>query len=775
MIKVVSTSLILIALIGSSPRLFSQDSGAAIQAASEEAARRQSKVIELRRTLGAAQALRERGEFVASSKEFEEAYQLAVDVGPTVEAELMEVIAGLTDVRLRIAEHAMGRGDLKEANEQVRRVLLVNPQDPRALALQAEVNKRIQDRLGKEPSDAVLERIPEFQQERVNTSVLVNDARLLMEMGKLDEAEAKLKQAIKEDPENRAAFYYYSLIKERKYSQEARKREMMAKERMVEVEQAWNTPMTRDTLPMSNPYARTNTIHTSSARAGIARKLDVITLDQWYIPGDIPLSEVIKELDVEAKKRDPDGRGLNFIISSVLDRPGPQPLGGFGPGGFPPGGQIDPLTGQPIPFQTAAENPVIVEDFLVKIDPPLKNVRLIDVLDAIVKVAKPPQGVDQNVTVKYSIEDYAVVFSQTSVQAEPLYTRTFRVDPNTFVQGLDGIFFTQSPFLGLAVGGGGAAGGAGGGAVGGGGLGGGAGGGTTAGQSLPGGYFSFSGSVPGQGGAGGGGGGGQTAGGGGIIGVTVTNSMASIQDAVRNFFVAAGIDFQTNQAAFGGQAQFGGAPTGPNKAIFFNDRTGVLFVRATLRDLDIIEGALQALNVTPPQVTIETKFAEISQRDDKALGFDWYLGNTLFNDGKAGLQGGTAPSFANSGGSANPANPGGTFPGQFGIPYQLPSPNTDQLITSGLASNAGIPAVGTITGILTDPQFRVVIRALEARGGVDLLSAPKVTTVSGRQARISIEDTQTVIIGLGVQGLGGGAGGVGGGVGVGVPGGFTTP
>ena len=718
---------------------------------------------------------------MAASKKFEEAYQLAVDVGPTVESERLEVIEGLTAVRLSLAERAIGRGDLKEAREQVRRVILVNPQDPRAIALQAEVDKRIQDRLGKEPSDAVLERLPDFQTERVNTSVLVNDARLLMEMGKLDEAEAKLKQAVKEDPEHRAAFYYLSLITERRYAQEARKREVMAKERMVEVEEAWNTPMTRDTLPMANPYARTNTIHTSSARAGIARKLEVITLDQWYIPGDIPLSEVIKELDEEAKKRDPDQRGINFIISSVVDRPGPQlPAGGFGPGGFP-GGGIDPLTGAPLPVATASENPVVVEDFLVKIDPPLKNVRLIDVLDAIVKVAKAPPGVDQSVTIKYSIEDYAVVFSQRSAEAEPLYTRTYRVDPNTFVQGLDGIFFTQSPFLGLAAGGGGGGigGAGGGGGIGGGGLGGGGAGGTTAGTALPGGYFSFSGSgggAGGGGGLGGGGGGGQTAGGGGILGVTITNSMASIQDAVRAFFVAAGIDFQTNQAAFGQvPGQFGGGAAPPQKAIFFNDRTGVLFVRATLRDLDIIEGALQALNITPPQVTIETKFAEITQRDDKAVGFDWFLGNTLFNDQKAGVSGGTAPSYANSGGEANPANPGGTFPGNFGIPYQLPNSETDQRITNPLASNAGIPAVATVTGILTDPQFRVVIRALESRGGVDLLSAPKVTTVSGRQARISIEDTQTIIIGLGVQGLGGGAGGGLGGGGVGVPGGFTAP
>ena len=238
--------------------------------------------------------------------------------------------------------------------------------------------------------------------------------------------------------------------------------------------------------------------------------------------------------------------------------------------------------------------------------------------------------------------------------------------------------------------------------------------------------------------------------------------MANIQVAVRDFFAAAGVDFATNQNQGFNQT---GAPNPPQKALFFNDRTGVLFVRATLRDLDIIEGALQALNITPPQVTIEVKIAEISQRDNKGVGFDWFLGNVLMRDGKAGFQGGTAPSFADSGGADNPANPGGTFPGQFGIPSQPVNLETDQLVTSGLRNNASLPAVGTLTGILTDPQFRVVIRALEQREGVDLLSAPKITTVSGRQARISIEDTQTIVIGLDVEALGNQGVGVGGGAG----------
>jgi tetratricopeptide (TPR) repeat protein len=736
MIKVVSTSLILIALFGTSPRTFSQSAAAvAERSAGEEAVRRQARIILLRNTLADAQALQAQGDLAAAAKEYEKAWDHVQNIGVTIDRERAETIRGMTEVRMELARKAQARGDLEEASKQVERVLRIDPRNTVAQNFKQENDKRVQERLGREPSRAVLERVPEVQRERVNTSILVNDARLLMEMGKLDEAEAKLIQATKEDPENRAAFYYLTLIKERRFSQEARKREVMAKEKIIEVESAWNTPVARETLPNANPYARTNRIYTGTGRQQLQRKLNGIILERYEVPGDLELSEVIKDLHRIARDRDVDKTGINFIISSVLDRPGPPPLTATG---FP--GAVDPLTGAPI-APAGNDNPVRIEDYKVTLDPGLSNVRLVDVLDAIVKVAKPPEGGNQNVGLKYSIEEYAIVFSQRAAETEQLYTKTFRVDPNTFVQGLDAVFLAPNQFATLPVGSGQTAGG---------------GGGQqqqqTAGQTAggvgPGGLFAFQGSVPGQQATAGGGGGGQTAGG-GIIGVTATNSMSSIQDTVRNFFIAAGVDFNTNQfaqgAAGGGP---GGIPIPPQKSIFFNDRSGVLMVRATLKDLDLIENALQALNISPDQVLIETRIAEISQRDNKAVGFDWYLGNVLLGNGKAGLQGGTAPSF-NDGSSF--ANPEGTFPNPA-----LPRQDTDQLITSGLTGNNGIPAVATLSGILTDPQFRLVVRALEQREGVDLLSAPRITTVSGRQARISIEDTQTIILGFNVQALGGG-------------------
>ena len=112
------------------------------------------------------------------------------------------------------------------------------------------------------------------------------------------------------------------------------------------------------------------------------------------------------------------------------------------------------------------------------------------------------------------------------------------------------------------------------------------------------------------------------------------------------------------------------APGNAGKALFFNDRQGMLIVRATMQDLDIIEAAIQVLNIVPPQVNIKSKIVEVSQDDNKALGFDWYLGNVLMNNGTIGGQGGTAPSYV---GKPTAANPLGHLPRQSPPPAR-PSP-----------------------------------------------------------------------------------------------------
>jgi general secretion pathway protein D len=159
--------------------------------------------------------------------------------------------------------------------------------------------------------------------------------------------------------------------------------------------------------------------------------------------------------------------------------------------------------------------------------------------------------------------------------------------------------------------------------------------------------------------------------------------------------------------------------------------------------LDTIEKAIQVLNMTPPQVHIKARFIEVEQDDDKELGFDWYLGQVNMGGGKVVGQGGSAPSLN------VPNSPvTGAFPGQTAAGL-IPGLASDQLLTGGLRNTA--PTVATITGILTDPNFRLVIHALEQRSGFENLAEPEVTTISSRQAQMRATEIITIITSYGFQ------------------------
>jgi general secretion pathway protein D len=178
----------------------------------------------------------------------------------------------------------------------------------------------------------------------------------------------------------------------------------------------------------------------------------------------------------------------------------------------------------------------------------------------------------------------------------------------------------------------------------------------------------------------------------------------------------------------------------------------------------MIERAVQVLNITPPQVNIKSKFVEVTQNDSSALGFEWYLGNVLMNNGSMAMSGGTQPTFT---GTSTTGNPAGSFP--YGP--AVPSASSDGNLGSGLRKTANnLPAAPTVlsfTGILTDPQFKVVVNALQQRDGVDFLSEAEVTTMSGRQAEVMVVDLRTIVIGTSANSGGGFASGAGGGGGAG--------
>jgi general secretion pathway protein D len=179
--------------------------------------------------------------------------------------------------------------------------------------------------------------------------------------------------------------------------------------------------------------------------------------------------------------------------------------------------------------------------------------------------------------------------------------------------------------------------------------------------------------------------------------------------------------------------------------------TSRLIVKNTQSNLDLVATLVENSLTTPPsQVEIESKFLEITQNNLKELGFDWLVGQFAlpFGTGTYG-GGGTTPGGLPIADSSYPiSNPNGSPVGTSG-PSSGPLTAGNRSGTRAISVNAvdGLlfgspagpaPAILALAGVFTNPQFQVVLRALNQSKGVDLVSAPKVTTKSGQRATIEI-------------------------------------
>jgi tetratricopeptide (TPR) repeat protein len=722
-----------------------------------EAVLRQANTIVLRQKLSDAKAVAQRGDIVNAAKLYQESLTLAEQIGSGIAAERQQAVAGLVATRMALARDAQSRGDLREAGAQVLQVLKADPKNGAAIAFKQKNDQILADMKGRMPDAATLEKAAPngpIASQKVASATLMQDGKLLYEMGQFSDAEVKLTEAIKLDPDNTAAFYYLNLIKQAKYARASMEHNTDTQERMEHVEKQWILPQSSVMLPVPNAYATNTLVYTGPGRQA---KLDRIHLDNVTYDG-LPLSEVLRQLSEQTRLRDPERKGINFLINNNPDLSGtpvagPVALGVGGFGGANPRGvapALDPNTG--LPAAPAADNTTVttgesvdVGSFTVKI-PSLTDVRLADVLDAIVLVTDHP--------IKYSIQDFAVVFSAKGPETPQLFMRTFRVDPNTFYSGLESVSaqsFGSVQNNGSSGGSGGGGGGGGGGQqqnngavvgivnafagagglrnYGQGGSGGGGGGGGGGSQGGSGSLLTGTGvgGAPGGGGGGGGGQGGLNQG--GLSYITQQTPAANPSELARAFFTTLGVNLQ--------------AP--PGKSVFFNDRLGYLFVKATESDLDTIERAIQVLNQVPPQVHIKARFIEVQQSDNKQLGFDWYLGQ--FNLGnQAVAQAGNPGSLTVPTSTANPI---GAFPGA--TTANTIADSGQQLFSSGLSSGTAGSTTATMTGILTNPNFQVVLHALQSRTGSETLGEPEATTISGRQTQMRATSVQTVVIGLGYQ------------------------
>ncbi len=173
-----------------------------------------------------------------------------------------------------------------------------------------------------------------------------------------------------------------------------------------------------------------------------------------------------------------------------------------------------------------------------------------------------------------------------------------------------------------------------------------------------------------------------------------------------------------------------------------------LIVRNTQDNIDLIDVLVDiTVGQAPTQVEVEAKFVEINQNNLKELGFDYALGPLQIGGTNSPIYGAGGSPGLNS--AAFPFNsPGGGVIGQNNVTSGLRSGqgaggssaisvNGIDGLLSGVPAGVA-PAIFGLSGVFTNPQFQFVIRALNQKKGVDLMSAPSVTTKSGSKAVINI-------------------------------------
>jgi general secretion pathway protein D len=186
-----------------------------------------------------------------------------------------------------------------------------------------------------------------------------------------------------------------------------------------------------------------------------------------------------------------------------------------------------------------------------------------------------------------------------------------------------------------------------------------------------------------------------------------------------------------------------GVPFPPGSSLSYFERARTIYVRNTPSNLEIFERVLATFSVVPSQVEIEAKFIEITQTDLDELGFQWNLGGMML-DGTSprgtsfGTLSGGGQSMGNAVQQANTTNILGWVTQGLRGTSIFQGNTIDRLLVGGNVLSTVADAAVQFQGVLNNATVQMVVNALSQKKSADVLSAPKVTTISGAQAQIRV-------------------------------------
>ena len=547
---------------------------------------------------------------------------------------------------------------------------------------------------------------------------LLAEADGFYQSGQYDKAMKRYDQVLTLDPYNTAARRGQEKVDNTKYQYGEEAYNETRARQLWKVEEAWQQPVRK--------YGAVGPAADNKGRGGEVRGTAQMTnkMNSIIIPHiefrDTTIREAIEFLREQAAENDPSGQGVNIVLRlvplgqiappSAPVLPPPGQTGAESPaGGAPPAGASAPPAGAP--GQARPPGPPVP----IPVSGPA-GARITVTLDNI-PLGEALRYVANQAGLKVKVEPYAVAVIPLTEQSNDLITKRYHVPPEFFGGPLD-----VGYYIGSSVGGGNVS------------------------------------------------GGGQT----GYTGVSEAPPVATnvLEKEAVSFQAASGVGYGAGAASQTNQLQ----GTATTRQTLTNDRqlvgradaktmlqsmgvsfpggasatfwphSGTLIVRNTQDNLDMVDALVDQANASAPkQVSIESKFVEINQNNAKELGFDWLLGPFSLN-GKVFGAGGTAGNGVPVNQANFPFDANGVPIGQNPVTsgnrsgdFAISANALDALLVPGLGQVAGVaPSMFGLAGVFTNPQFQVVIRALNQKKGIDLLSAPSVTTKSGQRAIIEV-------------------------------------
>ena len=519
---------------------------------------------------------------------------------------------------------------------------------------------------------------PNFIAKVEQVKALLTEADGYYQSGRYDLAFKKYDQVLNLDPYNTAARRGQEKINNTKYKYGEEAYNETRSRQLWEVEKAWEEPVRKygQTVgPVTDAFARN-----TSGTARINNKLNSIIIPRVEFR-DASVREAIDFLREQSVENDPapEGRrGVDIVLRMVpLGQVAPPPVPVAPAAGAPPGAAVTaPGPAAPGAGTTpVTAAPVVARPVVAAAATSSAEARITITLNQI-PLGEALRYIANQAGLKVKVEPYAVAIIPLSEQSNDLITKEYRVPPDFIGTTLSGTSMLQRGAYTVAKG-----------------------------TEAP-------------------------VGSGKDTQESTGGTQLVAREGAKELLEAQGVPFP------------------PGASANFLPQSSRLIVRNTQDNLDLIDAIVEQMNLAiPKQVEIESKFIEITQNNLKELGFDWLLGP--FKVGKEGAfgSGGTAGTGVPVDGVNFPfvdpvtGNPIGQNPvtsGNRSGNVAISANALDALLFPSLGSSAVAPGIFGLAGVFTDPQFQVVVRALNQKKGVDLLSAPKVTTKSGQRAVIEI-------------------------------------